>query len=88
MDLITKDFPVLAGEASDEFPHGSFEVILSAPTLDRDGEIIDSRAFDPLPKRINFDTDHVDDVRLGCGFGCAVLRRRGEPAGQGRFRAG
>ena len=28
-------------------PHGEFEVILSAPTLDRDGEVIDPKAFEP-----------------------------------------
>lgn len=58
MDIITKDFPVTAGEATDDNPNGTFEVVLSAPTLDRDGEVIDSRAFDPLPDHITFDTDH------------------------------
>jgi hypothetical protein len=58
MEIVTKDFPVSAGEATDEYPHGTFEVILSSPTLDRDGEIVDSKAFDPLPDHITFDTDH------------------------------
>jgi hypothetical protein len=58
MDIQTKDFPVLSGEATDEYPNGSFEVILSAPTQDRDGEIVDSKAFEPLPDHITFDTDH------------------------------
>lgn len=58
MEIMTKDFPVVAGEATDEYPNGSFEVILSAPTKDRDGEVIDSKAFDPLPEHITFDTDH------------------------------
>lgn len=58
MDLVTKDFPVISGDATDEFPNGSFEVILSAPTLDRDGEVVDSKAFEPLPDHITFDTDH------------------------------
>lgn len=58
MNIITKDFPVTASEESDEYPHGSFDVILSAPTLDRDGEIIDARAFEPLPDHVTFDTDH------------------------------
>ena len=39
-------------------PNGEFEVILSAPTLDRDGEVVDSKAFDPLPDHITFDIDH------------------------------
>lgn len=58
MNITTKDFPVIGGEATDEYPYGTFEVILSAPTLDRDGEVIDTRAFEPLPDHITFDTDH------------------------------
>jgi hypothetical protein len=58
MDIVTKDYPVIAGDATEEHPHGTFEVILSAPTRDRDGEIVDTRAFDPLPDHITFDTDH------------------------------
>lgn len=37
---------------------GTFEAILSAPTLDRDGEVIDARAFHPLPDHIPIDIDH------------------------------
>jgi HK97 family phage prohead protease len=33
-------------------PNGEFEAILSVPTVDRDGEIIDGRAFEPLPAEI------------------------------------
>jgi HK97 family phage prohead protease len=35
-----------------EDPTGEFEAILSAPTLDRDGEIIEKDAFAPLPDSI------------------------------------
>lgn len=58
MNILTKDFPVTDGGVSDDAPNGSFEVILSAPTLDRDGEIVDAKAFEPLPDHITFDTDH------------------------------
>lgn len=58
MNIVTKDFPVTDLGVTDENPHGTFEVILSAPTLDRDGEIIDAKAFEPLPAHITFDTDH------------------------------
>jgi hypothetical protein len=44
--------------ADDDDPNGSFEAILSAPTLDRDGEVIDPKAFEPLPERIPIDVDH------------------------------
>lgn len=43
-------------------PTGSFEAILSVPTLDRDGEVVDARAFDPLPDHITIDVDHAMTV--------------------------
>lgn len=39
-------------------PNGEFEVILSMPTLDRDGEIIDAKAFEPLPASVPFHAFH------------------------------
>lgn len=36
----------------DADPHGEFEAILSVPTVDRDGEVIDGKAFEPLPAEI------------------------------------
>lgn len=50
-------------------PNGSFEAILSAATLDRDGEIIDARAFEPLPDRIPIDIDHGMTVATTVGSG-------------------
>lgn len=44
--------------AESEHPSGEFEVILSAETLDRDGEVIDARAFEPLPESIPFHAFH------------------------------
>lgn len=44
--------------AESDNPSGEFEVILSAETLDRDGEIIDAKAFDPLPDSIPFHAFH------------------------------
>ncbi len=41
-----------------EDPNGEFEVVLSAATLDRDGEVIDARAFEPLPESIPFHAFH------------------------------
>lgn len=43
-------FEVKALDGSD--PNGEFEAILSVPTIDRDGEVIDARAFEPLPAEI------------------------------------
>jgi hypothetical protein len=53
----------------DTSPNGAFEVILSAPTLDRDGEVIDAKAFDPLPDHITFDIDHGMSVSTTVGSG-------------------
>jgi hypothetical protein len=50
-------------------PNGEFEVILSAPTLDRDGEVIDAKAFEPLPDHITFDIDHGMSVSTTVGSG-------------------
>jgi hypothetical protein len=50
-------------------PHGSFEAVLSAPTKDRDGEIVDAKAFEPLPARIPIDIDHAMSVRSTAGSG-------------------
>ena len=48
---------------------GAFEVILSTPTLDRDGEIIDAKAFEPLPDHVTFDIDHGMSVVTTVGSG-------------------
>ena len=66
----------------DDDPNGSFEAILSAATLDRDGEIIDAKAFDPLPDRIPIDIDHGMTVATTVGSGVPfydgdVLKARG-----------
>lgn len=50
-------------------PNGSFEAILSAPTLDRDGEVIAAKAFEPLPDRIPIDIDHGMTVATTVGSG-------------------
>lgn len=50
-------------------PNGNFDVILSAPTLDRDGEVIDAKVFDPLPDHITFDIDHGMSTATTVGSG-------------------
>lgn len=39
-------------------PNGEFEAILSVPTVDRDGEVIDANAFAPLPESIPIHAFH------------------------------
>lgn len=50
-------------------PNGSFEATLSVPTLDRDDEIVDADAFDPLPDHITIDLDHAMTVEKTVGSG-------------------
>jgi hypothetical protein len=38
---------------------GEFTAVLSVPTIDRDGEILDARCFDPLPDHLTIDIDHA-----------------------------
>ncbi len=48
---------------------GSCEAILSTNSLDRDGQIVDAHAFDPLPSRMTIDIDHGLSVRSVVGSG-------------------
>lgn len=56
-----KEVVVPGGDDSD-LKDGEFEAILSMPTVDRDGEVIDSRAFEPLPDHLTIDIDHEMSV--------------------------
>lgn len=60
---------VKAVEDADGDPNGEFDVILSAPTLDRDGEVIDAKVFEPLPDHITFDIDHGMSTATTVGSG-------------------
>lgn len=60
---------VKAVEDADGDPNGEFDVILSSPTLDRDGEVVDAKIFEPLPDHITFDIDHGMSVRTTVGSG-------------------
>lgn len=77
MQIEKKDAAVSA--ADDTFP-GSFEVILSAPTKDRDGETLRPEDWKtPLPDHITFDVDHGMDVASTVGSG---VPRLDEKSGQ------
>lgn len=73
---------VKAVEDTDGDPNGEFDVILSAPTLDRDGEVVDAKVFEPLPDHITFDIDHGMSTATTVGSGTPfydgeVLRVKG-----------
>ena len=76
-DIVTKDATVAPTGADTDFP-GTFEVVLSAPTLDRDGEVLKSDEWKtPLPAKINFDTDHGMSVRSTVGSGVPRIDEKG-----------
>lgn len=69
----TKQFGIIdvaVKSVDDPTEAGEWEAILSAPTTDRDGEIIDPKAFEPLPERIPIDIDH--DMRVSSTIGSGV----------------
>lgn len=45
--------------ALDDAGPGEFEAVMSTAALDRHGEHIDARAFEPLPEHIPIDLDHA-----------------------------
>lgn len=50
-------------------PNGSFELVLSDPTLDREKEIVDAKCFGALPDHITMDIDHGMSVSTTVGSG-------------------
>jgi hypothetical protein len=67
MDVIRKDATIT--NTTEDFP-GSFEVILSAPTKDRDGDtLLPDEWKMPLPDHITFDSDHGMTVATTVGSG-------------------
>lgn len=61
------DVVVKALDSSD--PNGAFEAILSTASKDRDGEVVEAKAFLPLPERIHIDHDHGMSVLSTVGSG-------------------
>lgn len=49
-------------DAGDGEGHGAFEAVLSTASVDRDGEVVEAHAFEPLPESIVIHTDHVFSV--------------------------
>lgn len=84
MDLVKKAVGLVDTVETDS-PNGAFEVVLSAATLDRDGEVIDSRAFDPLPDHVPFDIDHGMTVQTTVGSGTPYYAEDGSLRVKGTF---
>lgn len=68
-NITRKDAAIQNTGDADEFP-GGFEVILSAPTKDRDGDTLTPDGWElPLPDHITFDQDHGMTVATTVGSG-------------------
>jgi HK97 family phage prohead protease len=66
MDVQTKAgkyvVEIKSTSATTKAPNGSFEAVLSVPVKDRDGEVVDAGAFNPLPPHMPIDLDHAMTV--------------------------
>lgn len=73
MRIIKKDAAISNTGESDDFP-GTFEVVLSTPALDRDGDTLQPEDWEqPLPDHITFDQDHAMTVAGTVGSGVPRL---------------
>lgn len=68
METKTLKAVVVTKSAEDGGP-GTFEAILSMPTVDRDKEVVVAKALEPLPARITIDIDHGLSVAKTVGSG-------------------
>jgi hypothetical protein len=83
MNVIRKDATIT--NTDDEFP-GAFEVVLSAPTLDRDGDtLLPDEWKTPLPDHITFDSDHGMSVATTVGSGAPEINDAGELIVRGTY---
>jgi hypothetical protein len=80
MRVLTKAVAeIRPADDEDASPNGAFEVILSAPTQDRDGETLRSEEWQqPLPEHITFDVDHGMSVATTVGSGRPWLDEAGK----------
>jgi hypothetical protein len=73
MNVTRKDAAISNVGSDDDFP-GSFEVVLSTPAKDRDGDELATEDWkQPLPEHITFDTDHGMTVEKTVGSGVPTI---------------
>lgn len=86
MNVVTKDASITPVANPDD-PAGEFEVILSTPDKDRDGDVLLPAEWKtPLPGRITFDLDHGMSVGTTIGSGVPHLdEQTGNLIVRGRF---
>lgn len=86
-DIVVKEVAATVTAAPDEpdSPHGTFEVILSAPVRDRDGETLLPDEWEELPEHITFDIDHGMSVASTVGSGRPELDDQGNLRVRGAY---
>lgn len=73
MEVVRKTATITPTGSETDFP-GTFEVILSAPTKDRDGDtLLPDEWKQPLPEHITFDIDHGMSVATTVGSGAPSI---------------
>ncbi|HET8768680.1 MAG TPA: hypothetical protein VFM86_15245 [Pedococcus sp.] len=83
MEIIRKDATITN---TDDSGPGAFEVILSAPTKDRDGDtLLPDEWKQPLPEHITFDIDHGMDVASTVGSGTPRIDDNGNLVVSGTY---
>lgn len=77
---------LMPGQDDVSSPNGSFDVILSTPGLDRDGDQLRTNEWkQPLPSRITFDVDHGMSVEKTIGSGVPFINADGNLQVQGTY---
>ncbi|MFM9261865.1 hypothetical protein ACKAMS_24830 [Rhodococcus sp. 5A-K4] len=86
-DIIRKALAEVSPVAdTDDEPNGSFDVILSAQTLDRDGDTLTTDGWQlPLPDHITFDSDHGMSVETTVGSGKPFINDDGDLQVRGTY---
>jgi hypothetical protein len=64
---------------------GTFSLILSTDAIDRDGEVVETGAFNPLPDHISMDIDHGMSVATTVGSGVPFYNAAGQLQVDGTF---
>ena len=78
MNVLSKAVATIEPGIDDgDTPFGSFHVILSAESKDRDGDVLRSDEWEDLPSWINFDIDHAMSVEKTVGSGVPTIEDDG-----------